>query len=463
MNSTVSFTSLCRKAAALSGLLLLPSAASASGFYILEQSSTLLGNAFAGAAASAEDASTNFYNPAGLVYLDGPQIQTGLSYITIEAEWNDRGTYNSISGQPVQGGSNVDGGTSAPVPTLYYAQPINDRLAFGFGLNAPFGLVTEYEDGWVGRYTALKSDLMTLNFNPNVAYRITDKLSVAAGIMVQYCDAELSNAIDFSTVVVGSVANGAIPATALPDGYLAYSMASLGSTAQDGKAVVSGDSVDFGFNLGIMYEFDPTLRLGLNFRSKVKHNLKGDADFTLPNDAVISALFGGRFYDQSINADLTTPEVLSLSLYKSYRQWEFLADISWTNWSRFEDLYIDFEDAATPDTDIEERWTDVIRASLGFNYSLSDKLKLRAGIAYDEAPSQEDNYRSPRIPDEDRFWISTGLTYNINEKLHLSAAYTYIFVDDPYVNNDTHTAGNVLIGEYDASVSILSLGISYNF
>jgi len=273
----------------------------------------------------------------------------------------------------------------------------------------------------------------------------------------------LSNAIDFSTVVVGSVANGSIPAAALPDGYFNYSYANLGTITQDGKATVSGDSLDFGFTVGLMYEFDPTLRIGMNYRSKIHHELEGDVDFELPDDAVISALFGSVFYDQALTADLTIPESISLSVYKSYQKWEFLADVTWMNWSRFELLYMDFEDEVTPDSSIEERWQDVVRGSIGVNYNLNEKWKLRAGFVYDQSPCEESNYRSPRIPDDDRTWVSTGVTYKYSENMTFSAGFTYIFVDDPQITNNTHTSGNVLLGEYDASVHILTMGMTYNF
>jgi long-chain fatty acid transport protein len=450
------------KTAIMATAIAAPVSAFASGFYIIEQSAALQGNGFAGAAAIAEDASTNFYNAAGLVYLDSEQIQTGVSYVSFNAEYLNQGTYNSVSGALVEGDSD-DGGTNAMVPTLYYAKPINERVAFGFGINAPFGLVTEYDEDWVGRYTAITSDLKCYDFNPNIAYRVTDKLSVSLGLVVEYSDAELSNAIDFSTVIVGSVANGTIPSVALPEGYFNYSYGNLGKTVQDGKATVSGDSLDFGFTVGLMYEFDPTLRIGVNYRSKIHHELEGDVDFELPDDAVISALFGNVFYDQALTADLTVPESISLSVYKSYKKWEFLADVTWMNWSRFELLYLDFEDAVTPDSSIEERWQDVVRGSIGANYQLNEKWKLRVGFVYDQSPCEENNYRSPRIPDEDRTWVSTGVTYKYSENMTFSAGFTYIFVDDPQITNATHTSGNVLLGKYDASVHILTMGMTYNF
>lgn len=453
-------------------LLTLPAAwLAGAGFSLSEQSAAGLGNGFAGGAAAAEDVSTIFYNPAGLARFTTAQAQSGITAILPQAKFENRGS-QTATGTPLAGptsGANSNGGVSALVPNLYYSHPLGADFVVGLGLHAPFGLTTEYDDHWVGRYVGLKSALMTVNFNPCLAWRINEQLSIGVGASVQYIDAELSSAIDYGLIAaniaagVNSKANATLisPATFLPG-------------SADGKLVMKGDDFGFGFNGGVLYEVSASTRFGLHYRSSIKHTLEGDADFTVPSavadykipvlGAPLLAAGGLDFSDQAAQVQLRLPETISLSGFSALDdRWEIMGDITWTRWSRFSELVLDYANPATPNSVIPERWEDVFRYSAGLNYRLDEQWKLRAGLVFDQSPIFEDRYRSPRIPDEDRWWIALGVSYRAGDHLTLEAGYVHIFFMDTAIDNPTHTAGQYLRGQIDSAADLFSLGGTWHF
>lgn len=215
--------------------------ASGAGFALIEQGVKGLGNAYAGGAASADDATTIFFNPAGMTRLDGNQVVAGVHLIMPYANFENEGSTH-VSGAPLRGDDDGNGVNSKLVPNFYYSRKVSDRFSVGIGVNSPFGLATEYDKGWVGRYHAIKSDLLTININPSAAYKVTDKLSIGAGFNVQYLNAELSNAVDFGTIGFFSGIPGLLP------------------QRNDGFANLEGDSWGVGFNVGLLYEFTANTR-----------------------------------------------------------------------------------------------------------------------------------------------------------------------------------------------------------
>jgi len=442
----------------MASLLAITSPAFGAGFAIIEQSVSGLGNAFSGGAASAEDATTVFFNPAGLTRLEGQQAVAGVNVIIPQAKFSNKGSTH-VTGQPLTGGDGGDGGVTGVVPNLYYAARLQNGIALGLGINAPFGLATEYDDGWVGRYHALGSEVKTVNINPSVAYKVNDHLSLGAGVNAQYIQAKLSNAIDFGTVAFQS--SGGLLGT--PQGM-------------DGKAELEADSWGFGFNLGALYEFNDNSRVGLAYRSHVRQDLKGDADFKVPA-SVTSLPFGvgagvaAAFADTDISGDLVLPESASVSAYHRFTpKWAVMADVTWTNWSRFDELRIEFDTnnngVTLADSVTTESWDDSWRYSLGATYNPNESLALRAGVAYDVEAIPDAEHRTPRIPGDDRTWVAVGAGYRLTDRLTFDLAYAHLFVADPKINKnpvgeDALRGG--LKGKYDASVDIVSVQLAYNF
>lgn len=429
-------------------LALNSSAVAAAGFQLFEQSGSGMGTAFAGSAAIAEDASTIFFNPAGLTRLSGSQLVSALHVLKPSAEFNNRGS-RVVTGAPLTGGNGGDAGDYGYLPNAYFAYELNPRIRLGMGLNAPFGLKTDYDEGWVGRYHALESDLKVVNFNPAIAFKINELVSIGAGFNAQYARAELSNAIDFGAVCFGTLGPG--------------SCSALGITpqARDGRVAVEGNDWSYGYNLGILLQPTAVTRVGLAYRSRIKHTIEGDADFTVPAGATILTA-GGAFRDTDAAADVTFPEMVSLSGYTEINpRWALLADVSWTRWSRFQELRVRFANPAQPDAVTVQNWDDTFRVSLGVIYRYSDALTLKAGAAYDESAAP-DGFRTPRIPDEDRTWLSVGAGWRFLPHSRLDFGYSYLFVKDASINLTSAAAGT-LIGEYDADVNIVSVQYTHSF
>ena len=421
----------------LSTLLLLSSASPAAwsaGYAIQEQSITGLGRAFAGSAAVAEDASTIFFNPAGLTYLDRTEMNMGLNYIKPQSEFRndgsavpDFGGAGGFSGQALTGGDGGDAGHEAFVPNFYLSHPVNDKVTVGLGISAPFGLVTEYRDDWVGRYFAVKSEMLTANFNPTIAIQATEKLSLGFGVSAQYIDVKLSQMADLG-------ARGGFP------------------QAADGKVKLGADDWGYGYNLGLLYQATDDTRIGLAFRSKISHTLKGDG--TLKDSS------GNTVVDDNIQADVDLPETLSLAIHhRLNKQWSISADATFTRWSRFSELNIQSDGGQLSSVKAED-WENTMRYGLGVDYRHSDKWQFRAGVAYDETPIPNAERRTARIPGNDRKWVAVGATYHYSENIILDAGYAHLFIDNPKIN-ETDDTGYNLKGEYDASVDLLGVQLRW--
>jgi long-chain fatty acid transport protein len=407
----------------------LSSMSCAAGFAIIEQSVTGLGRAFAGSAAVAEDASTIFFNPAGLTNLSHAELDIGLNYIAPRSEFKDGGS-SSPFGAPLTGGNGGDAGNNAIVPNIYYSHAITERTVFGLGINAPFGLVTEYNDTWQGRYHAVKSDLKTININPSLAFKVTDKLSVGFGIDLQKIELTLTKMADL----------GAVGGTST-------------SQTADGKVNLEADDWSLGYNLGLTYQIQQSTRLGLAYRSKISHTLEGYG--------TLHASTGELAADGNISGSVDLPESLSFAIHHQInQQWAIMGDVSWTRWSRFKELAIN-SDGTLPSSVKPENWENSMRYGLGLTYEHNYKWVFRGGVAFDETPIS-DEFRTSRIPGEDRKWVALGASYKYSDNIILDAGYTHIFFSDPTIN-DTDDRGYTLKGNYEASVDILGMQMRWLF
>jgi long-chain fatty acid transport protein len=396
---------------ALAGLcaaVTLPAAdANAAGFALKEQSAAAQGNSFAGATAGAEDVTYMFFNPAGLTRQEGHQVAVVLSYIAPSAETSD--ATSVIGGSGVQ-----DGGESALVPAAYFMWSLSPDLKLGMGINAPFGLKTEYDPTWAGRMYAIESELKTININPTVAYKLNDMISIGAGLQIQYSDVTLTNDL-----------NG------------------LGLIGE-----LTGDDWGVGATLGLLVEFSESTRAGLGYRSQISHTLEGE--FTA----------GGSLVD-TVTADLTTPDQVTAGLYHDINdQFAVMAEIGWTNWSTFDEIRVKF-DSGGPDNVTPEDWDNVWFGAVGVTWKASENLAIRGGIAYDQSPIP-DATRTPRIPGEDRTWLSLGVNYAPTPNFSIDAGYTHIFVDDSTVNV-TYAPTPNLTATFENAVDILTVQGTFRF
>jgi len=394
---------------ALAGLAELTQAA---GFALVEQNASGLGNAYAGQAASAQDASTIFFNPAGMTLLPDRQLVLVGHLIKPKAEFS--GTVSPAVG----GGEGGDAGSWAFVPNAYYAFRLTPKVHLGVGLNSPFGLKTEYDPNWIGRYQAIKSEVKTVNLNPSIAYKVSDSLSLGAGLNVQWIKAVLTHRQPL----------GAPPAP-VP------------------LVTVKGDNYGWGYNLGALWQASPATRIGLSYRSEIRYTLDGTSSTSNPTVAPLNG---------PVTADITLPASASLSLFHTLSpRWDLLADLTWTGWSSFDKLPIQ----GTINKTTPENWEDILRYSLGATWHMSDDLSLRGGLAYDEAPVS-DRYRTPRIPDGARTWVALGGQYRLSRQGALDFGYAHLFVNSPGLQSSDN--GTTLNGQYDSQVDILSVQYTHN-
>lgn len=424
----------------------------AAGFALREQSVKALGNAFAGGAASAEDATTVFYNPAGMTLLEGQQISSGLHIIKTSFEFSNNGSTHAlqpITGEGLTGDNGGNAGTWNFVPNFYYVNKLNESWAVGLGINVPFGLTTDWDEGWVGRYYAIKSSIMTLNINPSVAYEVNDHLSVGAGVSAMYMHGEFSQAIDFGTI---------------------FNLLGGNPQRDDGKVTLDADDWGYGYNLGVLYRFNDATRVGLSYRSKVDQDLTGDASYSY-SSKVAGMIAAGPvptwFQNGGAGSSVTLPASSSLSVYHQLNEKiALMADVGWTGWSDLPELRITF-DSGQDDSVTTLKWDDAWSFAAGATYGYSDKISLRCGAMYDQTPIPSAEVRTPRLPDQDRLWTNLGLSYLLNEKLSLDFGYSHLFMLGNGDINQDATGENAtrggLTGEFDNTGNIFSAQVNYNW
>lgn len=426
-----------------------PQNAQAAGYALKEQSASGLGTSFAGATANGmNDATGMFFNPAALGVLEGNQVVqqfTGvMPYAKIE---NARGSYaTALGGRSIAGDANPgDAGQDAIVPSGYAMMSINPDLKVGIAITVPWGLATDYPSNWVGRYHAVESELRTINVQPTVSYRINPMITVGGGLQMQYAKATLSQMTDAATLVRRRTGLALTPGS------------------MDAYARLNGDDIGWGAVAGVMIEPAKGTRIGLSYRSAVKHDIEGDIQFSgLP------AAFRTALPSSNASAKVVTPEIASLGAYHEFNdRWAVMADVSWTNWSRFRELRVNFENPNLTPSVTEEKWRDAWFFAVGASYKPMDNLTLRVGAAYDQSPTPDAD-RTPRIPDEERYWLSAGASVKFNDMLTVDVSYAHLFVPDASLNQvDTLTGPNAargnLSGTYKNHVDLVGIQAKLSF
>jgi len=410
-------------------LLFTAGQAVASGFALIEQSGSGMGNAYAGGAASAEDASTIYYNPAGMSRLKGGQLVVGGSLINVSSVYSDAGS-SPAAGRPL-GNTSGNAGGFAGVPNAYVAMALSDRMHIGLGVNVPFGMKTDYSAGWTGRFQALKSSIESINLNPSFSYQVSDALALGAGVSYQQLRATLSNAKSF----VG---------------------------AGEGMSTMSGSGTDYGANAGALLNLGQSGRLGIAYRSSIGYKLNGTILVT--NPAGMPVLSG------SAVTYIKMPSTLSFSYFREMgKRWDVMADLTRTGWSSFPELVVASGATGVTLSRTPENWRDTWRVSLGSNYHYSEQWTARMGLAYDQSPVT-DAYRTARVPDADRIWLALGGQYKPDKNSALDFGYAHLFVKASPINNNTGAAGLPstttvanLLGSYASSVDIFSMQYAMGF
>lgn len=425
--------------------------AQASAFQLKENSVQGLGRAFAGETAAPGDCAVVVNNPAAMSELgDGNCAQADLNIINFETKFKGGGS--DALGRPQTGGNGGDGGVTKPVPATFFTHRLNSDWVVGASIYAPFGFETEYKDAWVGRYEGLKSKLQSIDLTFSASYQLSDSFSLGASFIVQNTSAELTQAIDFGTVLMsGSPGDGSVPP--LQPGQLLPQEA-------DGFGGLKGNDWGFGFGLGALWKPTEADRIGINFHSQIDHTIDGDGKFKVPVN--LNPYLGGRFVNSGGKADFDTPWFVNASWWHTVNErFSFGANVGFTHWSSFKQLVVNYDNPLQPDSISEFRWEDSWFYSFGGDYRLNDRWTLRAGVAYDETPTI-DATRTPRVPDGNRTWGSIGIGYQVNEQFKIDAAFLHIWVDDGKVDHAAPTF-NTLTGKFQSKGNVLSVSGQYRF
>ncbi|MEB0045318.1 MULTISPECIES: OmpP1/FadL family transporter [unclassified Pseudomonas] len=401
----------------------------AAGFAINEQSISGMGTGFAGRSSSADDASTIYGNPAGMSRIKREQVSGGAAML-------DAHTNISKASSSPNGGSND--GNMVPfiaVPMGYYVKPIDDHWAFGIGMYAPFGLVTDYESGFAGRYFGSKSDVKVITLQPTVSYAFNDKVSIGFGPTINRIDGTLESNL------------------------------SITQAAPDGKVKVKGDDTALGYNVGVLVQATDNTRVGLTYHSKVTYKLKGNTEV---NYGVLG-LIGqnpAQKYDASLG--LTTPESVDFSVtHQIDDKWTVYAGSTWTRWSRLQAITI--ENTGVPSSlngqfgtiTEEQKWHDTWAHAIGASYQLNKQWVLRTGLSVDQSPTNNVD-RSPRIPTGDRKAISFGAGWSPTDDLTIDMAYSYLREESVKVSN-TNAQGQSYDAKYQNWANGFGVGATYRF
>jgi long-chain fatty acid transport protein len=418
------------------------SLAQAAGFQLLEQNASGIANAYAGSAAVADNASTIYFNPAGMTELRDREYSLGGSVVDVSAKFRNEGSSTGLLT-----GDGGDAGTTNLVPNAFLSWRLGPQLWGGIGISAPFGLKTEYDNPWRGGAHALSFDVKTININPSLAFKVNDTLSLGAGINYQKLDADYVR-----TIAIG-------PSNGLP----------LNLSTVRFKA----DDWSWGWNVGALYKPTPDTRIGVSYRSTIKHTVDGSLAASAPTAAAAAV---AAIANSGANSRIKLPDTFILSAVQRVNpQWEVLGDVSWTGWDSIQDVNIVRTSStaviATPTSPagataqtLEARFRNSWRAALGANYNYSSAWTLKAGLAYDRTPVRAAETMLVSLPDGNRTWLSAGAQWRPSADSRVDIGLAHIFVKDPHINSDQSAAGRGLVrGSYDNRIWLLGVQYSQAF
>lgn len=427
-------TALCA-----TGMLGLSSQVFASGFQLWEQDGATPGNYHAGyAVASNNDASTAWYNPAGIVLIQNQQVVLGTSAILSDFKYKGTISVNTLGGAPMT--STSQGGNFSLVPALHYVTPINEKVGFGFSIDAPFGLKTDYGRSTPVRYASTLSSLSVVDLSPSLGFLLTDKFSLGIGFDVQKASAELDN--------VGGAFTPAF------------------DTDSTNKATGTG----YGYHAGALYQFSKDTRLGLSYHSQVVQHLSGTSKFVGP---IADFDNGGPIVADRSTVNITLPPYTALSLYERvHPQVVLLGSIIYTQWDTFQELNLNnvagIDEFGNPSTSIQvsipENYRNSWNFSLGADYFVTDRATLRGALGYDETPVNNHD-RNLQLPDNNRYVLALGGHYQATRAWGFDLGWTHLFISQARVTPPpqetgaqvTETSGNV-----DGGADVFSAQVTWN-
>lgn len=440
--------------------------AQASAFQLRENSVKAQGRAMAGSASAFGDTSVVVNNPAVMSTFTETTVQTDITAVDLSFQFSGGGTAAAGSpfAQPLTGGDGGDAGGLAVVPAMSFVMPLSGQFEYvtlGAMVSAPFGLKTEYDRDWVGRYHAVESDVRIVDLTLAASLELSDTFSVGLGAIYEHAEVTLSNAIDFGTAICANPASR--PLCFQPNPI----QGPFGPQKNDGFVSINGTDNGFGWIFGANWRPTDKLSLGYAYRSEIDLEISGTADFTVP--APVRAVVGPNVYlpgsadGSGGGADLTTPSLHTFSgTYRFNDKFTMMAEASLTGWESLREIRIEFDNPLQADSVEDYSWGDSWFYTIGGEYKFSDAFTFRAGVARDDSPISRP-HRTPRMPDQDRMWYSMGLTWRASEHLDVSASYVRVSMADTPEIDIASSSGARLVGEYDGGANLFGLSAQYKF
>jgi len=414
----------------------------ASGFAVRDTSAESVGMVGAGNGSRADNLDTIFNNPAGMTQFDGNQIEFGALLVRTNIDFSGSDT---LAGMPINGPMG-SAGRFGGVPDLYALYSVTDRLKLGLAVTAPFGLLVKYNQPWIGRYLGTEGNVLSVDLNPNIAYRVLDWLSVGGGVSAQFIKARLATSVNQAAILTPLL------------GPAAAGISDAGATA-------TASDWGVGYNFGILVQPLPQTLIGVTYRSKVDHTIVGRFETT----NVSPFLAGVLVSDRNEQSPFNVPATIGLSITQQIDPvWSVSADLQRTQWSVFKTVTItDRSTGALLAPPLPSGFQDTWAAEVGASYRFSDQWTLRGGVGYDETPIP-DHFRSVFLPDQSRIMVGIGASYKWNEQITADFGYAHFFAagNTPItgsVNSVDRTTGSVLTGNFDVSLDVVAASLRIKF
>ena len=414
--------------------------ASAGGFRLPEAGAKAMGMGFA-FTAQADDPSAIYFNPAGIVQLEGQNVMVGATYVK---ENGGEFTGSTPLTRPpftatVERRSETQKDLNFFIPNAYWTRKASPNLAYGVGIFVPFGLGQEYQDknASIFRNQITKINLMTFVVNPTVAWKVNDVLSVGAGIDFMYGTATLEKTP--VSPVAGNLYNSKLEA--------------------DGTA--------WGYNFGVLLVPTKSLKIGLSHRSPFHMDFKdGDVEVRGINPGIAPLFGGARSFDTKGSTTLNMPATTTLGVACVLDRLTVELDADWTWWHSYRSLDITLVNQVPPvvlSTSSPKQWNDVVALYLGGEYRVTDPLALRLGVRWDPTPVPT-RTMGPELPDADKFYYSAGVGYKFGSWT-FDLAYMYVDKKDRDGNNlrveGTNPVG--FDGEWKGDAHLVAADVGYKF
>lgn len=439
-------------ALAIAAAIAAPQRAHAGSFQLPTDNAAGWARANAGGSLFPNDPTAAYNNPAAMAFFTGPVLQVTGTGIRPSADF--QGSFRDQQGNPVSGGNPNGFGKFIPFPNMAFVAPVNDRLSLGGSLSVPYGLVSKYNPTWQGRYFGTKTSLQSIAVNFSAGFKVNDQFSLGVGIVAQRTKAQLNSVID---------AAGA--ANALAGAPLFVPQSADVQLNVDVKKKTA-----FGYFAG--FEWKPTAQdsIGFSYHSRIKQTLTGTYSlYGSPTGLTLlglAPLFGGPTLDPAggpASAKLDTPAFASLDwLHVVNDRFSIAATAKWTNWSSFSNLQLNSNGQQI--VNLPQAYKNSWLYAVGGDYKLNDQWTLRAGVGYDQTPTNIIS-RDPRIPDGARKLLGLGFGYQASEHLAFDLGYQHQFVGKTRVQltNPALLGAGTMDGNFDDHGDVVSLTGTYRF